>query len=116
METFHKIVIGVALLILIATLVFIGVMLGKSKKNVVYPPIATKCPDYWLEVEGGCKEHILNKGKLATEGSSTVYNFENREEYDPEHEYAYLSDTCAKQKWSLDNGIKWDGITNYNGC
>ncbi len=116
MDTFHKIVIGVALLILLAMLIFIGVMLQRSKKNELYPPVATKCPDYWTEVENGCQENILNKGTLETEGASTVINFENRDEYDPNHEYAYLTDTCAKQKWALDNQIKWDGITNYNGC
>ena len=23
---------------------------------------------------------------------------------------------CAQRKWALDNGISWDGISNYNGC
>ena len=60
MDTFHKIVIGVALFILLAMLIIIGVMLQRSKKNELYPPVATKCPDYWTEVEDGCQENILN--------------------------------------------------------
>jgi len=30
--------------------------------------------------------------------------------------YADLTARCAKRKWAIDNGIVWDGITNYNGC
>jgi hypothetical protein len=30
--------------------------------------------------------------------------------------YPGLTVRCAKQKWALDNGIVWDGVTNYNGC
>jgi len=30
--------------------------------------------------------------------------------------YPGLTVRCAKQKWSLDRGIVWDGVTNFNGC
>ena len=30
--------------------------------------------------------------------------------------YASMTPICAKRKWANDNGIIWDGITNYNGC
>ena len=30
--------------------------------------------------------------------------------------YAGLTARCAKRKWAIENGIVWDGITNYNGC
>jgi hypothetical protein len=30
--------------------------------------------------------------------------------------YPGLTVRCAKQKWALDRGIVWDGVTNYNGC
>lgn len=30
--------------------------------------------------------------------------------------YPGMSVRCAKQKWALDRGIVWDGVTNYNGC
>ena len=30
--------------------------------------------------------------------------------------YAGLTARCAKRKWAMENGIVWDGITNYNGC
>lgn len=30
--------------------------------------------------------------------------------------YPGMTVRCAKQKWALDRGIVWDGVTNYNGC
>jgi hypothetical protein len=30
--------------------------------------------------------------------------------------YPGLTVRCAKQKWALDRGIVWDGVTNFNGC
>lgn len=30
--------------------------------------------------------------------------------------YAGLTTRCAKRKWAIENGISWDGITNFNGC
>jgi hypothetical protein len=30
--------------------------------------------------------------------------------------YAGMTPICAKRKWANDNGIVWDGVTNYNGC
>lgn len=30
--------------------------------------------------------------------------------------YPGVTVRCAKQKWALDRGIVWDGVTNFNGC
>ncbi len=30
--------------------------------------------------------------------------------------YPAISDRCSKKKWSLNNGVVWDGVTNYNAC
>jgi hypothetical protein len=30
--------------------------------------------------------------------------------------YPGMTVRCAKQKWALDYGFVWDGVTNYNGC
>ena len=46
METFHKVVIGIALVVLIILLVAVGFLLNKTKDNMVYPPSANKCLDY----------------------------------------------------------------------
>lgn len=129
METFHKVVIGIALVILILLLVMVGVLLNKNKENTVYPPSATKCPDYWMEDQSGCQMGTINKGGLSTE-TSNVVNFDDNTKdnyftktgwFNPVHgdeqkTYTDLSEVCAKQAWAIDNKIKWDGIKNYNGC
>ena len=30
--------------------------------------------------------------------------------------YPGLTTICAQKSWALNNGIVWDGVTNYNGC
>jgi hypothetical protein len=30
--------------------------------------------------------------------------------------YPGMTTRCAKRKWAIDNGIVWDGVSNYNGC
>ena len=30
--------------------------------------------------------------------------------------YPGVSVRCAKRKWARDNGIVWDGVSNFNGC
>ena len=133
METFHKVVIGIALVVLIVLLVVVGVLLNKNKENTVYPPSATKCPDYWMEVEDGCQMGTINVGDptlVNPQGSSGVVNFDDNTKdnyftktgepanwFNPKNEtYTEYSEICAKQAWAMDNKVKWDGIKNYNGC
>jgi hypothetical protein len=129
METFHKVVIGIALVVLIVLLVVVGVLLNKNKENTVYPPSATKCPDYWMEVEGGCQIGTINKGDpdLLSTVDDNVVNFDDNAKnnyftktekwFNPKNEtYTEYSEICAKQAWAMDNKVKWDGIKNYNGC
>lgn len=128
METFQKVVIGIALVVLIVLLVVVGVLLNKNKENTVYPPSATKCPDYWMEVEGGCQMGTINNGDLKKEnGGNGIVNFDDNTNenyftktekwFNPKNEtYTEYSEICAKQAWAMHNKVKWDGIKNYNGC
>lgn len=47
MSTFRKTVLGVAILLLIISLVMIGISMANSKYNQKFPPIVADCPDYW---------------------------------------------------------------------
>lgn len=51
MQTFQKIVLFTAIVILILILVFIGYALQKSKASV-WPPLIGDCPDYWVDMSG----------------------------------------------------------------
>lgn len=123
MEIFHKVVLGFAIVMLILILVSLGLLLDEQQKSKVYPPTALNCPDYWMEEVNDetnrieCKINVNNKtnvGSLNTDKTSS-YDFKD---YNAEWrtDYRGLSDTCAKRKWARDNGILWDGISNYNSC
>jgi hypothetical protein len=45
--TFQMIVLWTAVLIFIATLVFIGYSIYTSQYNISWPPSIPDCPDYW---------------------------------------------------------------------
>ena len=47
MEPFYLIVLGIAIIIFILVLTFIGLLMQTGKTNMVYPPISNTCPDYW---------------------------------------------------------------------
>lgn len=128
MDNFHKIVLGVATIILIIILITVGMLINRDNTNKVYPPHANKCPDYWTEqadVNGTkCNPHTINNG----DGKFTApLNFENSENSNYFNKYSEgdlvgepiytgLSDICTKKKWANENVIVWDGISNYNSC
>ena len=52
---FQRIVIGIAIVMLIAALIFIGYALYAQKNDVTWPPEIPKCPDYWtVNSSGNC--------------------------------------------------------------
>ena len=130
METFHKVVIGIALVVLIILLVAVGFLLNKTKDNMVYPPSANKCPDYWLEDPSGCKIMGTNNGELDYSNviGDPIVNFDDKTDdnyflqsgskwFNTDGEtYTEYSDICAKQAWANRYNVKWDGVKNYNGC
>ena len=102
---FNTIVVIVALIILVALLIFIGYAINQSKVAVNYPPVMANCPDYWTSTSANVCENTQHLGTCAG-----PKNFN-----DP----IYQSDTgnCERSKWANNCGIVWDGITNnVNAC
>jgi len=137
MDPFYSYVAIGTLVLLIAILVVIGVMMSKMKSADVYPPMQNACPDYWdvsgnagycgfpavggknrgtIEPAGDDANKIkpsdqmtklgLTGGKWLKLGDSNSWSTV----------YTGLTDICAKKRWAENNGIVWDGITNYNSC
>ena len=110
MDTFQKSVLIIALFVLIALLISVGILLNKHSKNTNWPPTQNTCPDYWTEnADGTCTAvaglNIGNNGVNTTEitvGGST--------------ENVTDKSRCDKKKWANNNGIMWSGVSNYNGC
>lgn len=101
MDTFQKSVLIIALVVLIALLISVGILLNKHSKNTSWPPIQNTCPDYWTEGDNGvCTTDSLNTGPNGAVIST-----------------AGVGDTrCEKRRWAIDNGIMWSGVSNYNSC
>lgn len=101
MASFQKITIGVAIILLIICLIFIGYSLYKAKYDVAYPPVAADCPDYWLDNEGVC----TNVKGLGREGCKTKIDFNNSF-------YSGDDGLCRKYQWAKGCNLTWDGVTN----
>lgn len=102
MDTFQKSVLIIALVVLIALLISVGILLNKHSKNTSWPPIQNTCPDYWTEGDNGLCTTDLN---ALNTGDGTVTSTANAGDT-----------TCLKRKWAIDNGIMWSGVSNYNSC
>ncbi len=125
METFYLIVLGIAIVVLILILTFVGLLMQTGKKNVVYPPIANTCPDGWtVDSDGSCNIPTTGSsnmnGKLQSDletSLSLVTATSNK--FDPNHAGWTSSGKtaiCAQKKWANKNNILWDGVSNYNSC
>lgn len=110
MDTFHKVVIFVSIFVLFSMLISVAMLLDKGNNTTVYPPSALTCPDYWTETKDGCQPGTLNN-----DPSHGTINFEDRSG-DWANGLGGMSNTCAKKSWANNNGVLWDGISNYNGC
>ena len=100
---FNITIVIIAVVILIALLSFISFAILQNKKNTVYPPVTSECPDYWTSTSSNVCENTQNLGSCGKKDFS-----------DP----IYQGDTgnCEKSKWAKNCGIVWDGITNNNNA
>lgn len=106
MNSFQKIILIIAVIILIITLVFIGVVLSYSKNSTTWPPLVPECPDYWImDPSNNC---VNTKGLGTCPPKSgqqhLIVNFNTP---------TYTGDNglCAKYTWANNCGVSWDGIT-----
>ena len=113
LSDFHKSILIIATLSLIAGLVIIGFLLYKSIYEESYPPIISECPDYWdvsynnTTGSVNCVNTIqINNGS----GTSNCMSY-------PTSEFQTNGDSleevlCKKYEWAKKCNIVWDGVTN----
>jgi hypothetical protein len=108
MDSFQKVVLFAAIIILIIALVLIGISLRYSTDQN-WPPMTPECPDYWLVDGSGNNATCINVKDLgtcpATSGDKHLkMNFNSP---------AYMGSDglCAKYTWAKKCGVSWDGIT-----
>lgn len=141
MDTFYLIVLGVASLVLICMLAFLGWNMSQAKKGSRYPTITTSCPDNWIPTEttvdnkinitcarppsgynmggssNGTGANIKYKDKPLTTFLTTapLGSSGNLNVTDPL--WAKDKDpTCEKREWASAYGIKWDSVESANYC
>jgi len=136
---FYGIVLTIAIILLILILTYVGIVMQNSKTSgkVVFPPVESKCPDYWEYTGNSCvvpDSGSMNTGSIydsngfilinasstfgltsgnsiTGNGISTYVDFN-----DKSWSSLGLSGVCQKQKWASMYGIQWDGVSNYNSC
>jgi hypothetical protein len=109
METFQKIVLFSAIIVLLIALVVIGVSLSYSKDQQQWPPMTPDCPDYWLIDGSGNNSVCVNIKDLGTcqpeSGNEHLkMNFNLPA-------FTGSNGLCAKYSWAKKCRVSWDGIT-----
>jgi len=124
----------VATVALILILIFVGVLLSKGDTNAAFPPSYGMCPDYW-EIDASSNKCLIPNIKTTKLNIGNMYDeveiLKDAITYTPGYgydisnnvitQYIDFSDPkwkgqCDKKKWANENGIVWDGISNYNSC
>jgi hypothetical protein len=101
MQAFQKTVLGIAIVILIISLIIIGIILRNGKYSQTWPPVTPDCPDYWVDLSGS-GGFCVNDKNLGT--CKTPMNFTTSQ-------YTGSNGACAKYNWANNCNISWDGIT-----
>lgn len=109
MQTFQKVVLFLAIIILILVLIFIGFSLHKAR-SAEWPPIIGDCPDYWVDMSGNGSHCVnvkdLGNGKCKPSGSQKHLTMDFSSAA-----FKGGNGLCAKYTWAQNCGVTWDGIT-----
>jgi hypothetical protein len=132
MDYFRTIVLSVAVIVLILLLTVVGLILGKQSSNKTFPPEYTDCPDYWTfnTDSSMCKipsyglKTSLNVANVYDKRGKMLLNSSNTPGFTRDasnNVYVNFKDSawggvCNMKKWSNENGVVWDGVSNFNTC
>ena len=105
---FQKIVLSIAIVVFIILMIFIAILLYRSKYDVTFPPNVSQCPDYWIDdgssKNGSLCKNVKNLGKPSCKKemdfSSSLWSGHRG--------------LCNKSRWAKSCDLTWDGITNNN--
>jgi hypothetical protein len=112
---FYKNVLISTFLSVILLLVIIGVTMYYTKNKQIYPPILSKCPDFYnLNEDGLCvNSGVWDKDQITVDCNNIDFS---GNDYNVQGIGAN-SGLCKKKKWANDCKVSWDGITNnYSIC
>ena len=98
MELYQRVVLGIAIVLLIAAYIMIYFTLVDNNKN--WPPSVAKCPDYWEYNAASDMCESNNNFNIGSSGNTVK-------------EYPDVSQksTCDKYKWAKDKEVSWEGLS-----
>lgn len=106
---FYKSLLIGTIVSLIIVLAIMGVILGNSAANQVFPPEFSMCPDYYtIDSQNVCK---INSNIYSNVNADCMNKNFNDSKYNTGGT-GPLSGLCEKKKWANTCGVSWDGITN----
>jgi hypothetical protein len=109
MNSFQKIILIIAIVILIICLIVIGFSINNTKNNV-WPPVVPNCPDYWVIDRSSNNTTCINIKDL---GTCPPLSGDKHLKMDfSVAPYIGSNGNCAKYTWANNCGLAWDGI-NY---
>jgi hypothetical protein len=116
-STFQKVILSIAIILLVILLIVINMSLSNATASIVWPPVSTSCPDYWVDIgTTGSGSGCFNSQSIGTcnlpvagataaaPGSTVLKNFTGVE-------FKGNDGLCAKRKWATNCGVTWDGLT-----
>jgi hypothetical protein len=98
MASFQKTLLVIAAIVLIISFIVISIMIYNAKEKDKWPPIVSKCPDWWTEGEDGKCSNTKNIGTCSTYDPSAIV-------------YTGSNGPCERYKWATGCGAAWDGVT-----
>ena len=119
MDKFYIIVIVVAVICLILCLVAVGLTLQSASVKTPFPKLQAPCPDGWGMDGSGCTVNALNIGTIQPKNvGGSVYDISGAiwKSVGTAFQVKEHTSICEKKKWAFQNGVTWDGVSNYNQC
>ena len=133
MESFYLIVLGIATVILILILTFVGIMMKSQNAGTVFPPVANTCPDGWAVYTDGSSCIVPTVGAVNAgiypDNTPVAFTAQNTPSYTINSDGNTINATnpawttvggktavCAQKAWANQMGVSWDGVSNYNSC
>lgn len=98
MELYQRVVLGIAIVLLIAAYIMIYFTLVDNNKN--WPPSVAKCPDYWEYNVASDMCESKNKFNIGSSGN-TVKKYPDVSQ----------KSTCDKYKWAKQYAVSWEGLS-----
>lgn len=108
METFQKIILYSAIIILIIVLVIIGIAFSYANNNEAWPPVVPECPDFWIADGSGNNTKCVNIKDLGTCQPIGTKHLTMNFNVSP---FIGENGDCAKYTWANNCNVTWDGIT-----